>query len=572
MWYITGGCPVLRPWFDGDRNPSPSTMTGVHLPLALRVAAPVARPYSWRLAGAGALVLVQVALVLAKPWPLALAVDHALSADAPPLSLPLVGELSPAAVLVLAAITAVVLSGLLGLLDMVLERVSEGTAERIGADLRVRIFDHAITRSLRWHDRIAQRRAALPVDQRRGPAARRRGRDDDDPRARHVMLLGVLAPGAEHRLRARAGGPERRTRARGALVRQRRLVRDAQHDRARRSPAGWPARPPTCCATSARSSPSVAPTRRGRDLPPSQPVGPRRRALGAVACRPAGCRCPTSCSRSAAPWCWSSAAATWSSGSLTTGGLLVVLSYLRDLYSPVRGLTGSPPCSPRPVPARPGSAPSSTATRPCARNRTRGRHRALQQGVRFERVLLRLRVRPRRGQRPRPRVCPRRDRVPDRTQRRRQEHPAPAPPPAVRRRRRAGPPRRGRRARARPAQPALPLRLHAAGTVAARRDPGREHRPRGPEGLDATTSRRPAHPGACRTSSSGACRRATTPGSARPARRLSGGERRRVALARAARLPRDRWCCSTSRPPRSTPCRPTACSAPSAAPPPAAPP
>jgi hypothetical protein len=51
-------------------------MTGVHLPLALRVAAPVAGPYAWRLAGAGALVLVQVVFVLAKAWPLALAVDH----------------------------------------------------------------------------------------------------------------------------------------------------------------------------------------------------------------------------------------------------------------------------------------------------------------------------------------------------------------------------------------------------------------------------------------------------------------------------------------------------------------
>ena len=122
-------------------------------PLALRVAAPAARPYAWRLAGAGALVLVQVALVLAKPWPLALAVDHALSQDAPALSLPLLGPVSEGTVLVLAGVASVLISALLGVLDMVLERVSEGTAERIGADLRVRIFDHAITRSLRWHDR-----------------------------------------------------------------------------------------------------------------------------------------------------------------------------------------------------------------------------------------------------------------------------------------------------------------------------------------------------------------------------------------------------------------------------------
>ena len=88
------------------------------MPLALRVAAPVARPYAWRLTGAGAMVLLQVAFVLAKPWPLALAVDHALSDGAPPLSVPVLGELSEAAVLVLAGIDRVLISALLGLLDM----------------------------------------------------------------------------------------------------------------------------------------------------------------------------------------------------------------------------------------------------------------------------------------------------------------------------------------------------------------------------------------------------------------------------------------------------------------------
>ena len=91
--------------------------------------------------------------MLAKPWPLALAVDHALASDAPALSLPLLGPVSEGTVLVLAGLASVLIAALLGVLDMVLERVSEGTAERIGADLRVRIFDHAMTRSLRWHDR-----------------------------------------------------------------------------------------------------------------------------------------------------------------------------------------------------------------------------------------------------------------------------------------------------------------------------------------------------------------------------------------------------------------------------------
>ncbi|RLV49757.1 ABC transporter ATP-binding protein [Nocardioides mangrovicus] len=123
------------------------------LPLALRVVAPAARPQAARLGLAAGSVLVQVGLELLRPWPLALAVDHALAAGARPLRLPVLGELGATSALVLAALATVVLTVGIGALDLVLERSAEGAAERIGARVRSDMFTRLLTRSLRWHDR-----------------------------------------------------------------------------------------------------------------------------------------------------------------------------------------------------------------------------------------------------------------------------------------------------------------------------------------------------------------------------------------------------------------------------------
>ena len=53
----------------------------------------------------------------------------------------------------LAALASGLLTVVLGLLDLATDRTAEGTAERIGADLRSRVFSRAMTLSLRWHDR-----------------------------------------------------------------------------------------------------------------------------------------------------------------------------------------------------------------------------------------------------------------------------------------------------------------------------------------------------------------------------------------------------------------------------------
>jgi ABC-type multidrug transport system fused ATPase/permease subunit len=97
---------------------------------------------------------LQVGITLLRPWPLALAVDHALGGK--PLSGPLgfLAGMEPARLLLLAAAATVVLTTVDGLLDMATLRTAEGAAERIGTALRATMFERAMTRSLRWHDRM----------------------------------------------------------------------------------------------------------------------------------------------------------------------------------------------------------------------------------------------------------------------------------------------------------------------------------------------------------------------------------------------------------------------------------
>ncbi len=111
-------------------------------PITLSAAWPAARA-EWRgLASGAGLNVLQVGVTLATPWPLAYAVDQVIGAPHP-----------RPALLVLAAAGTVVLSAASGLADMAGVMSVERAAERIGARLRVQVFGHVITRSLRWHDR-----------------------------------------------------------------------------------------------------------------------------------------------------------------------------------------------------------------------------------------------------------------------------------------------------------------------------------------------------------------------------------------------------------------------------------
>ena len=297
----------------------------------------MARPYAWRLAGAGALVLVQVALVLAKPWPLALAVDHALSKDAPPLSLPLVGELTPTVVLVLAGVAAVLVSGLLGLLDMALERVSEGTAERIGADLRVRIFDHAITRSLRWHDRTRSGELLSRLTSDVGRLLDAVVATTTILVPDTIMLLGVLFLVLSIDSGLALVGLSVIPVLVVLSVRQRRLVRDAQQTA--REESGRLAGSATDLLRNVRAIQSFGSSDKAGAIFRSRSQSVLRAELSAVRVQARWMPVPDIVLAVGSALVLVVGGSHVVSGSLSTGALLVVISYLRDLYSPVRGLT-----------------------------------------------------------------------------------------------------------------------------------------------------------------------------------------------------------------------------------------
>jgi ATP-binding cassette, subfamily B, bacterial len=124
------------------------------LPLALRVAAPAARPHVPALAGAAVLALVRAGVLLVEPWPLAVAVDHALNGRPFTGVWAGLGGVSPVVVLVVSAAVLVVLNGVIGGLEVVGALCGERAAERIGASLRQEVFDRSMALSLRWHDRM----------------------------------------------------------------------------------------------------------------------------------------------------------------------------------------------------------------------------------------------------------------------------------------------------------------------------------------------------------------------------------------------------------------------------------
>ena len=115
-------------------------------------AARMLRPYMvrrWRaLAGAGGATAVVCAAELAKPWPLALVVDHLLSRDAP-------FELAGDDWTLLAAVAAFVLAihaaeaGARYLSDLCMQRAGE----QIAHELRVSVYDHLQALSLSYHRR-----------------------------------------------------------------------------------------------------------------------------------------------------------------------------------------------------------------------------------------------------------------------------------------------------------------------------------------------------------------------------------------------------------------------------------
>jgi ATP-binding cassette, subfamily B, bacterial len=301
----------------------------VRIPSALEVVAPSARPHARRLGVAALVVLLEVGVTLLRPWPLALAVDHALATGA--------DSRHPVLVLGLAAGATVLLSGLLGILDLLMIRCSEGAAEQIGATLRQRMFDHAVTRSLRWHDRIRSGElvSRLSTDVGRLLDAVVAVTTTLVPDA--VMVLAVLVLMARldaslalvalsvvpllaafavlQRRRVRASQDEARTQSGRLITTTNDLLRNIRAIQA----FGRSDRATSVYAVGNRA---VLDAEVGAVEVEARwtPIGDVVLALGTGFVLLVG-------------------GSHVLAGALSVGGLLVVLAYLRDLYSPVRGLT-----------------------------------------------------------------------------------------------------------------------------------------------------------------------------------------------------------------------------------------
>jgi ATP-binding cassette subfamily B protein len=99
------------------------------------------------LGASAALGVAGITLELARPWPLALAVDYAIARR------PFAG-LGPQSLLFVAGIAILAFTLLSELTELASTTLAERAAERIGARLRQRLFDRATSLSLRWHDRM----------------------------------------------------------------------------------------------------------------------------------------------------------------------------------------------------------------------------------------------------------------------------------------------------------------------------------------------------------------------------------------------------------------------------------
>jgi ATP-binding cassette subfamily B protein len=111
------------------------------------------RPYRQALALAAALVLAETVLDLARPWPLLIAVDHAIAHRPLHLAwLPVLDQVGPLALGGLAAGLVVSLSAVSALIGYLTSYLSEAAAERIGADLRAELHASLLRMPARFHD------------------------------------------------------------------------------------------------------------------------------------------------------------------------------------------------------------------------------------------------------------------------------------------------------------------------------------------------------------------------------------------------------------------------------------
>ncbi|HEV3013476.1 MAG TPA: ABC transporter ATP-binding protein, partial [Actinomycetota bacterium] len=111
------------------------------------------RPYRGSLSLASGLILVETLLDLARPWPLKLAVDNAIGGQPVGGPLGVLDQLGPAGLAAVAAGAGIGLVGVGALVGYLITYLTSATAERVGADLRESVFGRLLGLGLPFHDR-----------------------------------------------------------------------------------------------------------------------------------------------------------------------------------------------------------------------------------------------------------------------------------------------------------------------------------------------------------------------------------------------------------------------------------
>jgi ATP-binding cassette, subfamily B, bacterial len=122
-------------------------------PTGNRALLPFLRPYRGALGVAAMLTLAETVLELARPWPLKLAVDNAIGGQPLTGILAPLDKLGPAGLAGFAALLTLALVGIGALVGYLITYLSGAAAERIGADLREAVFSRMLHLSLPFHDR-----------------------------------------------------------------------------------------------------------------------------------------------------------------------------------------------------------------------------------------------------------------------------------------------------------------------------------------------------------------------------------------------------------------------------------
>jgi ATP-binding cassette, subfamily B, bacterial len=121
-------------------------------PTGNRALFPFLRPYRGALGVAAMLTLAETVLELARPWPLKLAVDNAIGGQPLTGILEPLNRLGPAGLAGFAALLTLALVGIGALVGYLITYLSGAAAERIGADLREAVFGRMLHLSLPFHD------------------------------------------------------------------------------------------------------------------------------------------------------------------------------------------------------------------------------------------------------------------------------------------------------------------------------------------------------------------------------------------------------------------------------------